>query len=65
MKNANPLFLVGTLGMLMTSVFNIVLNALVAKESIFFSFSLLYPVFIVFLLLGASGMVKRPISSKL
>lgn len=65
MKNANPLFLVGTLGMLITSISNIILNALVPEGSIYFSFSILYPVFLVILLIGASGVLKNPTDSKL
>ena len=63
MKNANPLFLIGTLGMLITAILNIILEAFMAENS-FFSFSLLYPVFVIFLLLGASGMVKKPVNPK-
>jgi len=59
MKKNNPLFLIGTLGMLMTSIFNILLDVIVSDGSAIFSFSVLYPVFIVFLLLGAAGMVKN------
>lgn len=59
MKKNIPLFLIGTIGMLMTAIFNILSEVIMSDGSVIFSFSILYPVFIVFLLLGASGMMKR------
>lgn len=59
MKKNNSLFLIGTLGMLTTAIFNILLDVIVSDGSAIFSFSILYPVFIVFLLLGAAGMVRN------
>ncbi|MEG9329105.1 hypothetical protein V6B16_14270 [Salinimicrobium catena] len=59
MTRKNPYFLIGTLGMLMTSIFNILLETIVAEGSFISSFSLLYPVFIAFLLVGAGNMVRH------
>ena len=59
MTKRNPYFLIGTLGMLMTAVFNILLESIMTEGSFISSFSILYPVFIAFLLIGAAGMVKN------
>lgn len=59
MTKKNPYFLIGTLGMLLTAVLNILLEAIAIDVSFISSFSILYPVFILFLLIGAGSMVKN------
>lgn len=59
MTKKNPYFLIGTLGMLVTAVINILLESLVTEGGFISSFSILYPVFIAFLLIGAGNMVKN------
>lgn len=59
MTKKNPYFLIGTLGMLVTSIANILLESIPAEVSFISSFSMLYPVFIAFLLIGAGSMVKN------
>ena len=59
MTRKNPYFLIGTLGMLLTAILNILLEVVAIDVSFISSFSILYPVFIAFLLVGAGNMVKN------
>lgn len=59
MTKKNPYFLIGTLGMLVTAILNILIEAIAVDVSFISSFSILYPVFIAFLLIGAGSMVKN------
>lgn len=64
MTKKNPYFLIGTLGMLVTAILNILLEAIAIDVSFISSFSILYPVFIAFLLIGAGSMVKNTSSTQ-
>ena len=57
MKKINPYFLIGMLGILLTSILQI-LEAAVLNDATA-SFSFLYPVFIVLLLVGTAVMIKK------
>ena len=59
MKQINPFFLVGTLGMLFTSVLHIILAAITSEEAASSNFWVLYPVFAGFLVAGTIVMMKR------
>lgn len=60
MHQINPVFLIGTIGMLLTSLFHIVVAAVTSEETVYSSnLWMLYPVFCAFLLLGAAFMAKR------
>ena len=59
MKQINPFFLIGTLGMLFTSLFHIIMAALTSEEAASSDFWILYPVFAGFLIVGTVVMMKR------
>ena len=59
MRQINPLFLIGTLGMLFTSMFHILMAAITSEEAASSSFWVLYPVFAGFLVAGTVIMMKR------
>ena len=59
MRQINPLFLTGTLGMLFTSMFHILMAAITSEEATASSFWILYPVFAGFLVVGTMVMMKR------
>ncbi|MGB7785545.1 MAG: hypothetical protein WBL27_05540 [Salinimicrobium sp.] len=59
MRQLNPFFLIGTLGMLFTAMFHVLMAAILTEEKVGGSFSFLYPVFIGFLILGTAVMIKR------
>ena len=57
MKKINPYFLTGMLGILLTSILQILESAFLNDGTA--SFSFLYPVFIIFLLIGTAVMIKK------
>ena len=59
MRKLNPFFVIGTLGMLITSIFNILMEALISDIGAWNSASALYPVFLGFLIIGTAIMMKR------
>ena len=59
MHQINPFFMIGMVGMLATSILQILLALFLTEKSIQTSSSIMYPVFIVFLLLGTWIMIKR------
>ena len=59
MKQINPFFLTGTLGMLFTSLFHILMAALTSEEAASSNFWALYPFFAGFLIVGTVVMMKR------
>ncbi len=59
MRKLNPFFVIGTLGMLITSIFNILMAAIIPEIEAYNSASALYPVFLGFLLIGTAIMMKR------
>ena len=59
MRQLNPFFLIGTLGMLFTAMLHILLAAILTEEGVANFYSLLYPVFSVFLIVGTSVMIRR------
>jgi hypothetical protein len=59
MRQINPFFLIGTLGMLLTSMLHILLAVILSEEGVNSSFSILYPVFLGFLIVGTGVMIKK------
>lgn len=64
MRQINPFFLIGTLGMLFTSMFHILMAAFTSEEVAASSFWMLYPVFAGFLIAGTLVMMKSKQSVK-
>ncbi|WP_029038345.1 hypothetical protein [Salinimicrobium xinjiangense] len=64
MKKINPFFIIGTLGMLLTSMLHILMAAITSEEAASASFWMLYPGFLAFLILGTVIMAKRERLSK-
>lgn len=58
MRQLNPFFLIGTLGMLFTAMFHILVAVIISEEATA-SFSIMYPVFIGFLIAGTVIMIKK------
>ena len=59
MKKINPFFIIGTIGMGGTAALNILMAAVVGGEAVSAGFSILYPVFIAFLIIGTIIMSNR------
>ena len=59
MNRINSIFLTGTLGMLFTSVFHILMAAFTSEEAASSAFWVMYPVFAGFLVAGTIVMMKR------
>ena len=59
MRQINPLFLIGTRGMLFTSMFHILMGAFTSEEAAASAFWILYPVFAGVLVAGTMVMMKR------
>ena len=59
MEKINAFFMIGTIGMVTTSSLEIFIAALLSKEFVQVTSTILYPVFIVFLLIGTVIMIKR------
>lgn len=57
MNKINPFFHIGTVGMLFTAIFHILMATF--SEGAHASFSIMYPVFIGFLIVGTSIMIKK------
>lgn len=58
MRQLNPFFLIGTLGILFTAMFHVVVGAIFSPDATT-SWSLLYPVFMGFLIIGTAVMIKK------
>lgn len=59
MRQLNPFFLIGTLGMLFTAMFHVLMAAILSEEGVAGSYSMLYPVFTLFLIVGTIVMIRR------
>ncbi len=59
MRQINPLFLIGTLGMLFTSMGHILMATFTSEEAAASTFGIFYPVFAGFLIAGTLVMMKR------
>lgn len=59
MRQINPFFLIGTIGILFTSMLHIVIGAITSEEAAASAFWVLYPAFSGFLLAGTYIMMKR------
>lgn len=59
MKKIHPFFLMGTVGMFVTAVMKILLPAFPKIPEISTASSLLYPIFLLFLLVGTAAMINR------
>ncbi|GHA45973.1 hypothetical protein GCM10007103_28770 [Salinimicrobium marinum] len=59
MEKINAFFMIGTIGMVTTSSLEIFITAVLSKEFVQVTSTILYPVFIVFLLIGTAVMIKR------
>ncbi len=59
MEKINAFFMIGTIGMVTTSSLDIFMSALLSSELVHTISAFLYPVFIVFLLIGTGIMIKR------
>ena len=60
MNKINPFFLIGTIGMLITSMLHILMAAITSQEAAAASgFWVMYPVFAGFLISGTVIMMKR------
>jgi hypothetical protein len=59
MEKINAFFMIGTIGMVTTSSLEIFISALLSPEFVQITSTILYPVFIVFLLIGTGIMIKR------
>lgn len=59
MNQINPFFLIGTIGMLITSILHIFMAVITSEEAASNSFWVLYPVFAGFLIAGTIVMMKR------
>lgn len=58
MRQLNPYFLIGTLGMLFTAMLHILVAAILS-EAATASYTVLYPIFIGFLILGTIVMIRK------
>jgi uncharacterized membrane protein YdjX (TVP38/TMEM64 family) len=59
MEKINAFFMIGIIGMVTTSSLEIFITAVLSKEFVQITSTILYPVFIVFLLIGTAVMIKR------
>lgn len=59
MKQINPIFLIGTLGMLFTSIVHILMAAITSEEAAASNLWVMYPIFAGFLVAGTAIMMKR------
>ena len=59
MGKINPIFLIGTFGMLITSMLHILMAAILPDSDVHSSFWILYPVSVGFLIAGTVIMAKR------
>ena len=59
MQKINPFFKIGTIGMMVTASLHVLLALLLSEELLQTSSSILYPVFLIFLIIGTYVMTKR------
>ncbi|MCC8358309.1 hypothetical protein [Salinimicrobium sediminilitoris] len=59
MRQINLFFLIGTLGMLFTSMLHVLMAAITSEEAAASNLEMLYPVFAIFLIVGTWVMMKR------
>ncbi|WP_029035246.1 hypothetical protein [Salinimicrobium terrae] len=64
MRQINSVFLVGTLGILFTSMAHILMAVITSEETAASTFWMLYPVFAGFLVVGTRVMMKRKLTQK-
>ncbi len=64
MNRINPFFLIGTTGMLISSVLHIFMAAITSEEIASTTYWILYPVFLGFLIVGTIIMMNRKSSTK-
>ncbi|WP_131450709.1 hypothetical protein [Flavobacterium subsaxonicum] len=58
MKNRNPFFTIGTVGMIVISVLHILFALVLNLPSVNTAFFILYPAFLSFLAIGAAQLIK-------
>lgn len=59
MKNFHPFFIIGTLGMMVTSILHLFLSLILSVTGVHSTFFVIYPTFLTFLLLGWGMTLKR------
>ena len=59
MKNFHPFFIIGTLGMIVTSILHMFLALGLSISSAHTSFYVIYPVFMAFLMIGFGLTLKK------
>lgn len=59
MKNFHPFFIIGTLGMIVTSILHLFLALGLSISSAHPSFYVIYPVFMAFLMIGFGLTLKK------
>jgi hypothetical protein len=59
MKKINPYFTIGTLGTIITAILQIITTLLVSSGNFQIMFYILYPAFIIMLLIGYRKIVKE------
>lgn len=59
MKGAHPFFVIGTVGMIITSVMHMLFSLVISGSFSHQSFYVIYPVFCAFLISGTALMVKK------
>lgn len=67
MKNLNPFFVIGSLGMILTAVLHMVFALILAMPFVHNTFWVLYPSFFAFLAIGFGQMLKaqlKPVKKK-
>lgn len=67
MKNLNPFFVIGSVGMIMTAVLHMVFALILAMPAVHNTFWVLYPTFIAFMAIGFGQMMKaqlKPVKKK-
>jgi hypothetical protein len=65
MKKLNPLFVIGTVGMVVTAILHMFMAFVVAKPSVHTSFFVIYPVFAAFLTVGIIQIILEDRAIKL
>lgn len=59
MKNFNPFFIIGAIGMIVMASLHMFLSLGLSLKSVHTAFFVLYPVFLTFLILGVAFTVKK------
>ncbi|MCC8409933.1 hypothetical protein LJ707_13425 [Mucilaginibacter sp. UR6-1] len=59
MKALNPFFIIGTVGVIVTAIFHVVIALVLSIPAAHTTFFVLYPMFISFLAIGAGQIIKH------